>query len=458
MTNEAENNRFTTSAKELIDFSQNLMYENIPQKAIESAKRLLLDSVATILLGSRRSESKQLRTYLYSLTNNMLPTNKNCTVIGTDIRLSSEWAAFGNASFSQIFDFNDGYSENDVFGGSIHPGRIIIPVCLSAAEKYGVTGKDLITGIIVGYETALRIRGINPSPVSDVYGGAAGASKIMLHSWDKMLCALGIAASVSPRNFPEQAGEYDTDFLRMGYKAKASIDATLLADYGFTGPPIVDDPSLSTRFKTRGLYTEFLVNQVYTKPYPTCRVGHGALDTLRKWRKENILIPESVRKIKISLLKRYEYGINFIVEKDSYYKIAQYSIAFAASCAAVYGNLDDLRFDKKNIGDPKIHSMLNKIEVVVDDDLEGVSKYSHGAIKTEFWTSDNQYFIEISDCPRGDPDNPMSNAELFEKLVRCSDGLFPESHLEQIYDSIMNIDTFDNIIDFMKIISISVKE
>jgi len=435
------------SAVELIDFCRNQKFETLQAKTIESAKRALLDALATILLGARSKYSKILVSFLGpgSMQN-------PCTVIGAGVKHEAPSASFANAAFAQVFDFNDGFSENSVYGGSIHPGRIVVPVSIAFAELTGASGSDLLTALIAGYETALRIRGVSPSPMSDCYGAAMAASKLLGFDEMTMRYALGLAACFAPRNFPENAGEYDSDFLRMGYKAKAAADAVLLAQCGFTGPPLEDEPALSLRFKNKGLGEKYLINELYFKPYPTCRVGHGVLDTIIGWKDAEDNLSDRLRKLRISVVSRNSYVRDFVVRKDSYYKTAQYSLSYAAACALLDGTVDERHFSPEQIANEKTHQIMKKIEIVIEDSLEGVSSDFQSAVKTELWTHDGFYLKEINRSPKGSPDNPLSDQELYVKLTKCNSGLLPDGRIKGIYESVMKLETLKCIDPIVKLL------
>lgn len=64
---------------------------------------------------------------------------------------ASDTAAFGNAVLGH------GLIREDVhLGSGSHIGGIVIPAMLALAERDGLSGQDLIRGIVAGYEAAAR--------------------------------------------------------------------------------------------------------------------------------------------------------------------------------------------------------------------------------------------------------------------------------------------------------------
>ncbi|MFE6667263.1 MmgE/PrpD family protein [Streptomyces sp. NPDC057697] len=68
-------------------------------------------------------------------------------VLGTDVRVSPEWAAWANGTAVRELDFHDTYLAADYS----HPGDNIPPL-LAVAQHTGRTGADLLRGAVAAYE------------------------------------------------------------------------------------------------------------------------------------------------------------------------------------------------------------------------------------------------------------------------------------------------------------------
>src|SRR5258705_13650318 len=79
--------------------------------------------------------------------------NPQATAIGLGRKVSCEQAAFLNGMALRYLDYND-YAAF----GSPHHCSINVAPALAIAEMRGLGGKDLLLGIIVGYEVQLRLR------------------------------------------------------------------------------------------------------------------------------------------------------------------------------------------------------------------------------------------------------------------------------------------------------------
>lgn len=76
------------------------------------------------------------------------------TVFGmpNDVRVSPEWAAWANGTAVRELDFHDTFLAADYS----HPGDNIPPI-LAVAQQMGKNGKDLLRGIVAGYEIHVNL-------------------------------------------------------------------------------------------------------------------------------------------------------------------------------------------------------------------------------------------------------------------------------------------------------------
>ncbi len=58
------------------------------------------------------------------------------------------------------------------------------------------------------------------------------------------------------------------------------------------------------------------------------------------------------------------------------------------------------------------------------------------------------------DHAKGDPENPMTNEELFEKFRDVTGTVIPRNRAEEILSAAMDIDTREEILSFTKLLQI----
>jgi len=433
--------------KELSEYVTGLSYEDLPSGVVHQAKRVVLDSIGTMYMGTRKQEAGGIQRFLKGLA-----AKKECTVVGADFKTSLPWAAFANASYAQVHDCNDGHREAAAYGGSSHPGRVAIPTALAVGEKLSASGKDVITAIVIGYDVAAKIRGMKDRPSSSAYCSAAITSRLLGLDIDETRFAMGIAGYHSPRNFPGTRG-LDTNFLSNGYQAKVGIEGAMLAKEGLNGPAIGDDNRLSTRFATRGLGRDFEIMNIYIKPYPTCRMTHGAVEAILELKKEVDLNPSNVGEVKVLQLTHGMYITDEKVEVDSYYKTCQFNLPYIAACAIMDGVVGEEQFKKERIADPEVHELAKKIKVIPDEVLDAIYPEECRPTTVEIKTTDGKTYSKRIDYPKGEPRNPFTDDELFEKFLRWAGPSLTEERANEIKNAVFKLDELGDVSEFTKRLS-----
>lgn len=433
--------------RQLAEYVTGLSFEDLPDGVVHQAKRVLLDSVGTMFMGARWEEAAGISRYLRGLG-----AGRECTVVGAEFKTSCPLAAFANASYAQVHDCNDGHREAAAFGGSSHPGRVAIPTALAVGEKLSLSGEEVIAAIVVGYDVATRVRGMKERPPAAAYSSAAISSRLMGLDADRVLFAMGIAGYHSPRNYPGNRG-YDTNFLSNGYSAKVGVEAAMLAAQGLKGPPLGDDRRLSTRFAERGLGREFEVMNVYIKPYPTCRMTHGAIDAILEIRREVDLDPSKVEEVTVKQLTHGMYITDDKVGDDSYYKTCQFNLPYIAACAIVDGTVGENQFTKERIADPEVHALAEKIKVIPNEDLDAIYPEDCRPTVVEIRTTDRETYTKRVDYPKGDPRNPLTDDELFDKFLRWAGPSITEERASEIKRAIFELDGLEDVSEFTALLS-----
>lgn len=99
----------------LVAFTQSTNFENLPEPVLERLRQCLLDHIGVASLGAKVGESSPAFTKAVdAMTANSTGTT---TVVGSDRRLPTEYAAMLNAAFAHTLDFDDTHT------GGNHPRR-----------------------------------------------------------------------------------------------------------------------------------------------------------------------------------------------------------------------------------------------------------------------------------------------------------------------------------------------
>jgi 2-methylcitrate dehydratase len=115
----------------------------------EAATRALFDAVAVALGAFRHRAAQVARRYAYRFP----AGSEGCTIWGTARRTTAEAASLANGVLLRCYDYNDLYVGKR---SAAHPSDII-PGLIAVAEASGVSGRDLLAAIALGYEIILDL-------------------------------------------------------------------------------------------------------------------------------------------------------------------------------------------------------------------------------------------------------------------------------------------------------------
>jgi 2-methylcitrate dehydratase PrpD len=223
--------------KKLAQFIANTRYNDLSDEVIEKTKLLILDQLGCQLAFATLPWNKTIQNYVRDRGS----SRQESTVAFNGFKTSAEDAAFANAVFGHGFEMDD----TELHTAS-HPGITVIPPVLALGEIEKITGKDLLTAIVVGYDVFIRIglttrsmidRGFHTTAVLGPLGAAAASSKVMGLGADTVINALAIAASQAGglAEYTESGGSVKR--VHAGFAAQSGLRAVLLAKAGLTGPP-----------------------------------------------------------------------------------------------------------------------------------------------------------------------------------------------------------------------------
>ena len=128
-----------TLAQDLAKFIKNTQYENIPKKIVEITKQQIFSILGAIYAGSTTEAAKILeKTAISELDDGI----KEVTIIPSGKKTSLREAIMVNEGNAIALDYDD-------YLFFAHTGVSVVPLALSLAEKLDLSGKDVLTLIIM---------------------------------------------------------------------------------------------------------------------------------------------------------------------------------------------------------------------------------------------------------------------------------------------------------------------
>ena len=118
----------TEPTKALAEFAAQLVYDRIPQAAVERIKLCLLDTFACGLFGSSLAWANIVADFAKGLGG-----PQEATVWGHDYKVPASNAALANGTAVHSFEMDDLHKTSIV-----HPGSVVVAPALAIAEHLGV--------------------------------------------------------------------------------------------------------------------------------------------------------------------------------------------------------------------------------------------------------------------------------------------------------------------------------
>lgn len=401
-----------SATAQLVSFVCHLDPARLPDAALRHATRSVLDLIGVAIAGARAPMSEISARFAYE---QFAPGD--CTVIGARQPLGVCGATWVNGTYASALDMDDG---NRVAMG--HPGANVIPAALAIAEQTRATGREFLAAIIAGYEVAVRASAARVAWYKDkmystgiwgVFGATAAAGKLFKFDEPTLQSALGTAGSHGP--FPPGGLQANHAMVKevIAWSGMTGVAAALLAQRGFVGP--VDLLDYSGRWDTAalvdGLGNQFAIAHTYFKPYAVCRWAHAAVDAALALKQQHNLQVAEIETVRVESFWEVTRLVNYAPSNTI---AAQFSIPFALALALIYDQIMPEQVSEANLRDPLVVDLARRVQVVVDDELN--RQFPTKTVARVTIETPRGAFQTTVEYPRGNPENPLSDAELASKF------------------------------------------
>lgn len=403
-------------------------YKNydIPTSVEKKVKECLIDYIGVTLAGSFFLRNKE-ENFLKSVRDN----DEQVFAIGHKRKMSIINAIFLNGLSSHFLELDDG-----IRYGAIHPGAPIFSALIPIAYNNKIAWKQFLLGVITGYEASIRLAtaiqpyhynaGYHPTATCCTVGVAIGIG-IMLdltkNELKDALSSAAISAAGSLKVLDDTSQLKPFNIARAGLMGYISVCMSIS---GFSGPQDALLGNAGFLMMMSGKYNKkilisndekFSIDKVYIKPYASCRHTHAAIECAFKIRGRKRFDINNIKNISINTY-------DSVIGKHDSTQIfgeasAKMSIPYCVAVALKEGSADISKFVAPFINDPFILFLTKKILVFSNEELSKLVPHKRVAV-VELTTNDGEVFIERVEFPKGEPENPLSEDELYTKFLSLS--------------------------------------
>jgi 2-methylcitrate dehydratase PrpD len=381
--------------------------------------------------------------------------------------LAAPAAALCNGTFTHGFELDDLLDEPIV-----HPGAIVVPAALAAAESANTSGARLLLGIIAGYEAMNRVglavglepahRGFHKTAVVGPVGAVIAAGVVMDLTPEKLSAAVGLACSTASgiKSFAAGTGGGMMKRMHAGRAAEAGVRMSQLAARDFTGPPTALDgrfglleifggQGADPQYLTTELGERWAVEEVFVKVYPVCTWIQSTVQQLITLRGPQPLEPSQVKRIRVGVNAYVIRNNGVVAPLDT--MGAQYSIPYCAALAATSDPSDPAMYGPRAINDAQRRELAGRVELFVDPEMEAAYPKHYGSrVELQLANGDSSGSVVLD--PHGMPADPCLDAERLEKFSRLASCVKSTGAVADIIQRVQDLEQLDSIQDLTELL------
>lgn len=445
-------------SRTLARFAADLRFDVIPEPVVRRAEELLLDWFGSAIAGKGGRPVEAIERFACQ----MGPADGPCEVLISRRGTSPLFAAMVNAASSHFVE------QDDVHNGSVfHPGAVVFPPVLAAAQARGSSGRELLTAAVAGYEVGIRVgeflgrphyKFFHTTGTAGTVAAAAGVGKLLRLTSDEMLHAFGSAGTQAAGLWEFLRDAADSKQLHTAKAAADGLLAAYLAQDGFTGAQRILEGAqgmaagmskdADTARLTDGLGERWALVETSFKYHACCRHTHPAADALLQVLSAHDLDPDAIVRVTARVHQGAIDVLGAVVDPQTVHQ-AKFSMGTVLGLIAFYRRAGLPEFEA-HFTDARVAAFRAKVNMTLDAEVDRAYPARWiGKVTVE--TADGRVLDGRVDEPKGDPGNTLSRSELEEKVSRLAkfSGAATEAEVRATIDRIWTIARNDKLERFL---------
>lgn len=351
----------------------------------------------------------------------------SCTALTAGARTIGD-ALLINGALGNVLEMDDVHR-----AAILHPGPVVIPVALAAAQQVNGNGCDLLDAVVRGYEATIRIgralgtshyRYWHPTSTAGAFGAAAAAASVLGLDAQATADALGTAGSRTGGLWQMRHESVPTKSLHNAQAAQSGWQAALLAQAGLRGPRRILEGEQGLFAATAPLAepagivaeeSDWLIHSTSLKPWPACRHAHPAIDALRD-ALAGARDGDRAQVVGISV-RTYAEALRFCDRPAPQSELqAKFSLQHALAAICVHGTPQLEHYTQSACSDTAVAALRQCISVAEDAACTARFPQHYGAAVAVQLADGRQLQAQRIDA-WGDPEQPMQLADVDAKAM-----------------------------------------
>jgi 2-methylcitrate dehydratase PrpD len=403
-----------------------------PKAVVDRARLHLVDTFGAMISGTRLLPGAKAIEYARSLGGKL-----ESGLVGTGMRMSAAHAALANGMFGHADETDDTHPPSQT-----HPGTSVVPAALAIGERNGLSGREVLRAIILGYDVCARmLLAFKPQPFmrsghhscafGQLFGAAAAAASLLKLDARQVRHVLSYTA--------QQAAGLYTNFRDHDHIEKAYMMGGMPAHNGTQAALMVEpDPDSAVREElARGLGEDYEILRASIKRWPVGGPIQGPLHVLREMMSEHRFTALDVASLAVRMPDK---ELEIVNNRDMPDISVQHLLALMLLDGAVtfasahdYARLRDrrvlnLRKRIEAIGDPTLTDPQRRWRAVIDIVLKDGRRLHHQTM-----------------AAKGMFENPLTPEEENEKVRDLIVPILGANRAQRLIEALWRFDTLADI-------------
>jgi 2-methylcitrate dehydratase PrpD len=329
-----------------------------------------------------------------------------------------------------------------------------MPSALAIAERDDLSGRDLLTALAAGCETATRVglgwdfptaraRGWHGPGILGPFGSAAAAGRLLGFNADTMARAFGLAGSQAAGTFA--AWGTPTVKFHQCRGALSGLMAALLAQQDFVATReflTAKDGGLYNTYSNGGkpeaatadLGKRWELEQIALRLWPCASSIQGMVTAMFDLVAQHRVGLAQVKRITVHLPKNF-YDMHGIFPRYKGKFEALLSVHYVVAAILQDKALTLAQFEPGRYDDPVLKRFAaEQVEVRPDAKLSGMQTV------VEAQTADGSTLSVRCEHSKGSPENPLTRREIEEKFRVYSKGRLASAHIDEVVATVARLE------------------
>lgn len=336
-----------------------------------------------------------------------------------------------------------------------HPGAATIAAALAVAHSVNATGAELLRAVVLGYEISTRIgvvmgrrhyRHWHNTGTMGAFGAATAAASLLKLDEETFAHALAVVGTFAAGLQQAFRSEAMAKPLHAGRAAEAGVLAAELAAQGMRssldvlegelglGHAMSTGPDWSQVDATLG--RDFHITRMSFKNHVGCGHTFAAIDGALELQRRHGFTHADIERVQLGV---YQPTLDIAphVEPQNADQ-ARFSLHYMVASALVHGSVRLTAFEPSRVNDPATRALMQRIDKALDPEVDAAFP-GRRAARVSILLCDGRRFTHLQPDRKGDPELPLSDADLEGKLLELALPVIGEAAARQLLRSLWRL-------------------